>query len=109
LTAYDDSLNTEFANAHLNSECTGKFKHVLVENAFRPVVGTSLPITVKIVSLAHCEECTAAYATGGFEHWLETYRAYKLMDKEESLTDEEKKFLRLHFQVVDANSKASER
>lgn len=96
MSTFNQRLNKLFGRDHHNDPaCTGSFEHRVEE--------VNLPLQ-RIASMAVCPVCRAAYYTPGFEHWLETYQAYKLLDKPEPLTDTELRFLRLHFQMVDAEA-----
>ena len=102
MTDYNNFLNRHLEGCHHKDDCDGLFEHKLIEDVpLVPPPHVNVPLKAKVGSFAVCEKCGAAYLTDGFEHWLETYRAYKLMDKEGPLTTEEKRYLRLHFQMVD--------
>ena len=89
---------------HLKEDCKGEFKQEIKENvpyAFNKIG----PEILRFASFVHCSECEATYFTKGYEHFAETMLAINLWQSKTSLTEQEKKFLKLYFQMVDATFK----
>ena len=86
--------------SHVKVDCKGEFHHTIVEDVWCSLSSLLPPLKLKFASYLVCDDkqCATAYYTEGFERFVKTHQAQKLMDKKEALTAAEKKFLRLYFE-----------
>jgi hypothetical protein len=86
---------------HWGHKCPGKFQHKILENIPYPEL-PDLKI-LKYGSFAVCEDCETSFFTEGFERFIRTTEAQKLLEQEAPLTAKQKKFLKHYFEGVAAN------
>lgn len=89
----------EYADAHKNLDCKGKFKFEVVNNPHFPI-GALGPIRVPAVLMVMCKECETAFLVPGFRESLEMMIATQLVLSKEMLSKPQIKFLRQHFDLT---------